>query len=116
MNFAGVKTGHYFHSEITRSFLGILGLGKNDFNDIDIFRKDLFFRDCLNLRKVLSESIMRQRLDTMAKDQRVGKTLGRANVEFLSKVKEFGMEKTQYSQYVVIDADVCIYWHTRIYA
>ena len=108
MNFAGVKSGHYSHSEITKSFLGVLSLGKNDFNDIEIFRNDPFFRDCLNLRKVPSESIMRQRLDLMAKDLRVGKTLGKANVELLSNVKDFGMEKTQYSEYVVIDADVAV--------
>lgn len=108
MNFDVVKKGYYFHSEIIRSFLGVLSLGKSDFNDIEIYRNDTFFRDCLNLRKVPSESIMRQRLDYMSKDKRVGTVLGRANIELLSKVKDFGKEKTEYCEYTVVDGDVSI--------
>jgi hypothetical protein len=108
MNFVGVKTGHYSHSEIIRSFLGILSLGKSDFNDVELYRNDTFFRDCLKLRKVPSESIIRQRLDIMSKDHRVGKLLSRANLEVLSKVKDFGKEKTEHSEYTVVDGDVSI--------
>ena len=108
MNFDGVKKGYYSHSEIIRSFLGVLSLGKSDFNDIEIYRNDTFFRDCLNLRKVPSESIMRQRLDYMSKDKRVGSVLGKANIELLSKVNEFGKEKTEHSEYTVVDGDVSI--------
>jgi hypothetical protein len=40
MNFDGIKKGYHFHSEIIRSFLGVLSLGKSDFNDIAIYRND----------------------------------------------------------------------------
>ena len=109
MNFAGVKTGHLSHSEIIKSFLGLLSLGKSDYNDIEIYREDPFFMDSLKLRKVPSESIMRQRLDIMGKDGRVVKALGRANEESLSKVNDFGKEKTEYSEYTAIDGDVSIF-------
>jgi len=103
MTFCGIKAGHISHSEILKSFTGLQTLGKNDYNDIEIYRNDDFFRDSLNLRRVPSESIMRQRMDIMAKDKRVVKVLGNSNVELLSKVKNFGREKSMFAQYTPID-------------
>lgn len=108
MAFCGIKTGHISHSEILKSFTGLQTLGKNDYNDIEIYRNDEFFRDSLNLRKVPSESIMRQRMNHMSKDKRVAKVIDNSNVELLSRVKDFGKEKSMFAQYTPVDGDVVV--------
>ena len=56
------------HAEVVTAGIGLLCLGKSDFNDIEAFRGDEFFRRALGLRKVPSEATLRQRLD-MLKDR-----------------------------------------------
>ncbi|HET7588931.1 MAG TPA: IS1380 family transposase [Solirubrobacterales bacterium] len=48
---------------IVRAYLGLLTQGKNDFDHIEPFRKDHFFRHALHLKKVPSAPRLRQRLD-----------------------------------------------------
>jgi hypothetical protein len=51
-----------------KSYLGLLCLGKNDFDAIEGQRKDAFFARALGLRAVPSSPTLRQRMDTHAKD------------------------------------------------
>jgi hypothetical protein len=53
------------HSDVVAAAIGLLCLGKSDFNDIEAFRDDPFFRLSLGLRQVPSEPTLRQRLDAM---------------------------------------------------
>src|SRR5665647_1018233 len=53
-------------SDIVKSMLGLLSLGKNDFEAIEPFRTDRFFKQALGLSKVPSGVWMRQRLDACA--------------------------------------------------
>lgn len=53
------------HSDVVQAAIGLLCLGKSDFNDIEPFRGDEFFRRALGLRAVPSEPTLRQRLDAM---------------------------------------------------
>ena len=53
------------HGEVVTAAIGLLCLGKSDFNDIEAFRDDEFFRRALGLRKVPSEATLRQRLDAL---------------------------------------------------
>lgn len=55
---AGMKTGDLF-----KSVVGLIALGKNDFEAIEPFRTDRFFREALDVRKVPSSEWLRQRLD-----------------------------------------------------
>jgi hypothetical protein len=43
--------------------VGLLALGKSDFEAIEPFRTDRFFKEALGLSKVPSSAWMRQRLD-----------------------------------------------------
>ena len=56
------------NSDILKSYLGLLCLGKNDFDAIEGQRKDTFFARALHLRAVPSSPTLRQRLDTHAPD------------------------------------------------
>jgi hypothetical protein len=54
------------NSDILKSYLGLLCLGKNDFEAIESQRNDAFFARALGLRAVPSSPTLRQRLDTHA--------------------------------------------------
>jgi len=52
------------HSDVIVSYLGILCQGKNDFDHIEAYREDEFYRQALGIRKVPSSPTLRQRLDS----------------------------------------------------
>jgi hypothetical protein len=56
------------NSDILKSYLGLLCLGKNDFDAIEAQRMDAFFTRALHLRTVPSSPTLRQRLDAHASD------------------------------------------------
>jgi len=51
------------NSDVVRAYIGLLALGKSDFEAIENYRKDGFFRRALGLRAVPSAVTLRQRLD-----------------------------------------------------
>lgn len=53
------------HADVLVSMIGLLCLGKPDFEAIEAFREDEFFRRALGLAKVPSEGTLRQRLDEL---------------------------------------------------
>jgi hypothetical protein len=53
------------HGDVLTSMIGLLCLGKPDFEAIEAFREDGFFRRALGLTKVPSEGTLRQRLDEL---------------------------------------------------
>jgi hypothetical protein len=53
-------------SDIVKSVVGLLSLGKSDFEAIEPFREDRFFKEALGLSKVPGSVWLRQRLDTKA--------------------------------------------------
>lgn len=53
-------------SDIVKSVVGLLSLGKSDFEAIEPFRKDRFFKESLGLSKVPGSVWMRQRLNDKA--------------------------------------------------
>ena len=54
------------NSDLLKSYLGLLCLGKNDFDAIGSFRDNKFFMRALGLRAVPSSPTLRQRLDANA--------------------------------------------------
>ena len=52
------------NSCIVKSYLGLLCLGKNDFDAIESFRGNAFFMRALRLQAVPPDPTLRQRLDT----------------------------------------------------
>lgn len=61
----GCRRPEVKHGDVAAAAIGLLCLGKSDFNDIEAFRDDPFFRLALGLRKIPSEATLRQRLDAM---------------------------------------------------
>jgi hypothetical protein len=57
-------------SEIVKSMVGLLSLGKSDFEAIEAFRTDRFFKEALGLSKVPGSVWMRQRLDARSAELR----------------------------------------------
>ena len=53
-------------SDIVKSYVGLLALGKSDFDAIEPFRNDRFFREALQIGRVPSSAWMRQRMERMA--------------------------------------------------
>jgi hypothetical protein len=54
------------HIDLIKSYIGILCLGKSDFEAIEGFRNDAYFKQALSIGQVLSCSRLRQRLDEHA--------------------------------------------------
>jgi hypothetical protein len=59
----GVKT-----SDIVRSYMGLLVQGKSDFDAIENFRGDAFYKQALGIELLPSSATLRQRLDARASD------------------------------------------------
>jgi hypothetical protein len=53
------------HGDVLVAMIGLLCLGKPDFEAIEAFRQDEFFRQTLGLKKVPSEGTLRQRLEEL---------------------------------------------------
>jgi Transposase DDE domain group 1 len=54
------------HGDVVAAMIGLLCLGKPDFEAIEAFREDEFFRQALGLAKVASEGTLRQRIEQLA--------------------------------------------------
>ena len=55
--------GGIANADIVRAYVGLLSMGKSDFEAIENQRRDGFFQNALNLRAVPSAATLRQRLD-----------------------------------------------------
>lgn len=54
------------HSDIIKSYIGLLSQGKSDYEAIERYRNDIYFKLGLELKKVSSCSTLRQRFDKYA--------------------------------------------------
>jgi len=90
------------HGDVVAAAIGLLCLGKSDFNDIEAFREDEFFRQSLGLRQIPSEPTLRQRLDAMR--DACGPIL---REESALLVRKYARKPTPcHGQWVALDVDV----------
>ena len=54
------------HADVLCSYVGLLCLGKSDFEAVNGVREDPFFAESLGLSQIPSEATLRQRIDTHA--------------------------------------------------
>ncbi|MCP4333057.1 MAG: hypothetical protein GY785_10415, partial [Gammaproteobacteria bacterium] len=54
------------HSDVLKSYLGLLCIGKNDFEAINSIDSDFFFQSALDVDEIPSEATLRQRMDRYA--------------------------------------------------
>ena len=67
--------------DILTCFLGLLCLGKSDYEGVAARREDVWFREALGLARVPSPECLRQRLDEMAKNEELVAALSRGSLE-----------------------------------
>lgn len=67
------------HGDVLGSYIGLLSLGKHDFDAVEGMREDRFFQEAMGLREVPSSGTLRQRFDSRAE-------------AFLPRVRESSVE------------------------
>jgi hypothetical protein len=90
-------------SDVVKSMVGLLSLGKSDFEAIEPFRTDRFFKEALGLSKVPSSAWMRQRLDAKASELR--ELTDELSVRLLERL---GAPITPYKGYVRFELDTFV--------
>ena len=103
-----IKHGEVSHGEILKIAVALLALGRTDFADIELYRKDSLFKKALGLKKVPSAETLRQRLNDLGLLNTNQTLLDGCLVEILKKVRDFGKIQTQYSSYIPLDIDVSV--------
>jgi hypothetical protein len=73
------------HGDIVKAYLGLLCLGKSDFEAIENFRGDEYFQAALDIRKMPSSARLRQRFDEQA--QPMLEVVYDASIDFLVNAK-----------------------------
>jgi hypothetical protein len=90
------------HSDVIKSYVGQMCLGKSDFEAVENVRKDRFFKESLGVDHVPSAARLRQRLDEHA--DALLPVLYETGIEFLVKAQ---VPVTALSNgYVALDIDV----------
>lgn len=90
------------HADVLRSYIGLLCIGKSDYEAITAKKEDVFFKSSLNIKQVPSAETLRQRLDEIA--PLVLTVINLCAVEFLKKAK--AMITPLDTGHVPLDADV----------
>src|SRR5690606_19868285 len=90
-------------SDLVKSVVGLLSLGKSDFEAIEPFRGDRFFKEALGLSKVPSSAWIRQRLDAKASELR--KLTDELSVRLLERTEA---PITPYKGYVRFEIDTFV--------
>jgi DDE family transposase len=82
---ASLQAGGIPHADVVRSYLGVLSLGKNDYQAVVQHQADVYFKKSLGLARVPSEPTLRQRFDEHA--EAFLAPVSWATVEFLKNAK-----------------------------
>ncbi len=73
------------HSDIIKSYMSSLSLGKSDFEAVEIYRQDKHFKTSLAIKQIPSTSILRQRLDKQANE--LLPIMDECNIDFMANAK-----------------------------
>jgi hypothetical protein len=93
-------------SDIAKSMGGLISLGKPDFDAIEPFRNDRFFRESLGISRVPRAASPRQRLDKLGGNERVEADLRERTTEMSVCLIERGKAPiTAHEGYVRLDFD-----------
>jgi hypothetical protein len=90
------------HGDVVTAMIGLLCLGKPDFEAIEAFRDDEFFRQALGLEKVPSEGTLRQRLDELG--YRCHTTLHEESADMIAR--HIPKLAPCYGDWIALDLDV----------
>ncbi len=90
------------HADIVKSYLGLLGIGKSDFEAIEGMRDDDYFRAALGIERIPSSARLRQRMDEMAMEY--ARAIDEANLRFLEH--SHAQVTPLYTGHVALDLDL----------
>jgi hypothetical protein len=90
------------HSDVVKSYLGLLATGKNDFEAINDIDSEFYFMTALGLNTIPGEATLRQRLDKQAK--RFLPLVEQASIDFLRQIKP--VLTPVFTGHLPLDADV----------
>jgi len=105
----GVLEPKIANSDVVRSCVGLLALGRTDFDDIELYRHHGYFRRTLGIKRVPSCETLRQRLD--ASKGRFDAVLKAASVAVLGKATLTSV-RTFKNEYMPLDVDVSAFDNT----
>lgn len=91
------------NSAILTAYLGLLCIGKSDFDAIEPLRSDRFFPQALALPGVPSSPTLRQRIDALAVTDGLNVAVDEANVQLLKRARA---TITPEGEHVTLDIDV----------
>lgn len=98
----GVMATGSSHPDVLRSYIGLLSIGKSDYDAIRNHRDDTYFKKSLGIKRIPLAEIMRQRFDKYAEAFR--QVVEQCNVELLKKSK--APISTLTTGHVPLDIDV----------
>jgi hypothetical protein len=94
----GIKT-----SDLLKTMVGLLCIGKSDFEAVEPFREDRFFKKALDVRKVPGSVWLRQRLDRVS-----GKLLEPLDECSIRLIERIQAPITAHKGYVCLDLDTFV--------
>lgn len=98
------RSGFISDYDILKTMIGLIAIGKPYYDAVDEYRKDIYFKKVLNLKKVPSSAILRQRLEQMP--QEVMGELEEYNKSILSEVMKSESVSIGDERYLLLDFDV----------
>lgn len=101
----GKRSDRVSDSDIVKTMMGLFVQGRSDYEDVELFRDDPLFGLSLGLKKVVSCSALRIRLDELSKVSECQGPLREANNHFLRNTK-LSCIGTGYREFIPVDADV----------
>jgi len=104
VNFQSRRSDAIADRDILLTQIGLLCNGRNDFNDVDLYRNDELFMNAFGLKTVASEPVFRQRFDDLPA-ARTHAALRELNIQQLS-TRTFGRVDADGMLLVPVDIDV----------
>ena len=104
VNFQPRRSDAIADRDILLTQIGLLCNGRNDFNDVDLYRNDELFMNAFGLETVASEPVFRQRFDDLPA-ARTHAALRDLNIRLLS-TRTFGQVDADGMLLVPVDIDV----------
>ena len=101
-----VKNGTISHNNILKSMIALFTLGKTDYADINLYKKDIVFKESLRLFFLPSEETLRLRLDDIAGV--LGDEMKDVNIEHLKKTTDYGQLELKHNSYTPVPMDVTV--------
>jgi hypothetical protein len=98
------KSGVISDYDIVKTYIALICLGKTNFDDVEQYRNDRYFKKALKLKTVPSAPIMRQRLEKYGEEMWTALRL--INLEIVKPY--FSGESTEVDgkQYIILESDV----------